>query len=154
MPASISYLSTTVTIGHQTVHLKTDTLPSAGDAADAASGAIAALNAQIQQGVTFRTDPGQTISFTPGDLESWIKSLGSAFTNFGFPDLSGVLPTGAVLNDLTVEIRNLAVSTNGAISFNMRLTLSESFATDLGIPAEVSGLFGAASIGFGFSYSS
>ncbi len=148
MSANISYLTTTVTLGHQTVHLQTDTLPTPSDA----SKVLDAINEQVAAGITFRMDPEQSISFTPTDLVAAIQGLGTAFAAFALPDLSTFAGDGA--DDLTVEIRNLVVSTKGSIGFDMRLALSDTFTSDIGIPDSLANLFGGASIGFGFSYSS
>ena len=173
MSAQITYLSTTVTIGGNTIALKTDPFPdltieadaAAKAAADAVTDAIAKEKARAKAraevlkkrftSFTFKMDPGQVISVSIQQIIDWVNSMtqsASDVSKFNLNFLKGMIGDTTVFEHVTVNLWKLSITTKGHLSFNIQVALDKDIYNELGVPEIVQKVFTVDSIGIGISY--
>ena len=149
MAAAITYLSTTITIGGQTISLKTDHFP---DLAEAENWAAALKKKLVDEGLSFKMAPDHVVSVNLGHIFDWIENKLSS--TFKWPPIfTEMFGKGeSALHDIVVNLWNLSINTKGYLSFNIQVVFADKFYKDLHIPDIVTNIFRIDSMGIGITY--
>ena len=149
MAAAITYLSTTITIGGQTISLKTDHFP---DLAEAENWAAALKKKLVDEGLSFKMDPKHVVSVNLGHILDWIENKLSK--TFEWPPIFHEMfgKGDNVTHDIIVNLWNLSINTKGYLSFNIQVVFADTFYKDLHIPDIVTNIFRIDSMGIGITY--